>query len=91
LFQKQIDKQQEMSEEDDIQEQEVIKEPPREDPGKRFFISHVNSYMGRTLCRELKNEHLVRETAHAGHTFSGTLLDTAKGGQRIDTIEGLPS
>jgi hypothetical protein len=62
--------------EDGDQEQQVVKEEVREDPGKRFFISHLNSYTGRTLCRELKNEHLVREQ-HAAHTFSGTLHDGA--------------
>ena len=46
----------------------------REDPGKRFFISHLNSYTGRALCRELRNEHMVREQ-HAAHTFSGTLFE----------------
>lgn len=24
-------------------EQEIIKEPPKEDPGKKFFISHLNT------------------------------------------------
>ena len=63
-----------MQDDDDQQEQEIIKEPVREDQGKRFFISHLNSYTGRTLCKELKNEHIVRETEWASHAFSGTLL-----------------
>lgn len=62
-----------MSDEDELQEQEIIKEPQREEQGKRFFISHLNSYSGRTLCKELKNEHLVREVDWASHTFCGTL------------------
>jgi hypothetical protein len=62
-----------MSEEED-QEQQQVKEVVREDPGKRFFISHLNSYTGRALCRELRNEHMVREQ-HAAHTFSGTLFE----------------
>jgi hypothetical protein len=63
-----------MSESGDSQDQEMIKAPVREDQGKRFFISHLNSYTGRALCKELKNEHLVKEPEWAGHTFAGTLL-----------------
>lgn len=79
-----------MSDEDD-QEQQVIKEPPREDPGKTFFVSHLNSYTGRALLRELKNDHLIREP-HALNTFVGTLLDhgAQAGAQRLDTIADLP-
>ena len=47
--------------EDGDQEQQQVKDEVREDPGKRFFISHLNSFTGRALCRELRNEHLVRE------------------------------
>ena len=47
--------------EDGDPEQQQVKEEIREDPGKRFFISHLNSFTGRALCRELRNEHLVRE------------------------------
>lgn len=71
---------------DEQQEQELIKPPPREEQGKRFFVSHLNSYAGRTLCKELKNEHLVREP-HAAHTFSGTLLE----GDKLESITGMPS
>ena len=80
-----------MSDEDD-QEQQVIKEPPREDPGKRFFVSHLNSYTGRALLKELKNDHLIRE-AHALHTFAGTLLgeDQSGGYQKLETIPNLPA
>ena len=77
-----------MSDDGDQQEQEIVKAPPREDPGKRFFISHLNSYMGRTLCRELKNEHLVREPAYAGHTFCGTLQD--QGGEKLESLQDMP-
>ena len=35
-----------MSEDGD---QEVIKEPPKEDPGKKFFISHLNTQIGQVL------------------------------------------
>lgn len=79
-----------MSDEDD-QQPEIIKPPPREEQGKRFFISHLNSYTGRALCKELKNEHTVREPEWASHTFSGTQMDVNAGGQRLDTIDGMPS
>ena len=36
---------------------DIPKEPPKEDPGKKFFISHLNSYTGKALLKELKNEH----------------------------------
>jgi hypothetical protein len=79
-----------MSDEDD-QEQQVIKEPPREDPGKAFFVSHLNSYTGRALLRELKNDQLIREP-HALNTFVGTLLaEGAQGGaQKFETLSDLP-
>ena len=80
-----------MSDEDD-QEQQVIKEPPREDPGKRFFVSHLNSYTGRAVLNQLKNDTLIREP-HALNTFVGTLLpEGAQGGpQKFETIPELPS
>lgn len=54
-------------------------------------MSHLNSYTGRTLCKELNNEHLVREPAWAAHTFAGTLLPQEEpGSARIDQIEGMP-
>lgn len=56
--------------------EEKPKEPEPEQPGKKFFISHINSYTGRCLNEELKNKHLVREE-FAAHTFSGT-LETGK-------------
>lgn len=63
-----------MSEDGSDQEQEIVKEPVREEPGKRFFVSHLNSYTGRALCRELRNDHTVQEVDWAAHTFAGTLL-----------------
>lgn len=60
------------------EEIEVPPEPPKEDPGKKFFISHLNSYIGKALLKELRNEHLVRE-AFAAHTFSGTLKEDEPG------------
>ena len=53
----------------------------------------MNSYTGRTICKELKNEHLVREPEWAAHTFSGTLVpEGVAGGQRLDKITpGMPS
>lgn len=73
------------------EQQEIIKPPPREEQGKRFFISHLNSYMGKTLCKELKNEHLVREPEWAAHTFSGTLLESDQGGVKLETLIDMPS
>ena len=43
-----------------------------EEPGKKIFISHVNSYTGRALYQELDNRETVREE-FAAHTFCGTL------------------
>ena len=57
---------------DDENQEDVPKEPPKEDPGKRFFISHLNSYTGKALLKELRNEKEVRE-AYAAHIFNGTL------------------
>lgn len=54
------------------EEQEEQKIEIKEDPGKKFFLSHMNSYQGKALLNELKNAHLVKE-AYAAHTFVGTL------------------
>jgi hypothetical protein len=59
-----------MSDNED-EEQVQVKEIPEPD-GKKIFISHVNSYTGRALLHELRNEHTVKE-ARAAHTFHGTL------------------
>ena len=75
-----------MSAEEEDQEQQIVKEPEREPEGRRFFISHLNSYTGRALARELNNEHLVRE-AHALHTFCGTLHEASA---KIETVADLP-
>ena len=56
---------------DDGEEQPKVIEIP-EEPGKKFFISHVNSYTGRVLIEELKNADKVKEE-FAAHTFQGTL------------------
>jgi hypothetical protein len=56
---------------DDGEEQPKVIEVP-EEPGKRFFISHMNSYTGRVLLEELRNAHKVKE-AYAAHTFIGTI------------------
>jgi hypothetical protein len=40
---------------DDEGEQEIIKEPPKEEPGKRIFLSHCNTQEGRALFSELWN------------------------------------
>lgn len=56
-------------EEDDV---EVPKEEPKEEPGKKFFLSHMNTYTGKTLLKELWNADTVR-SSDAAHTFYGTL------------------
>ena len=53
-------------------EEEEKKVEIPEEPGKKIFISHVNSYTGRALFQELDNSKTVKE-AYAAHTFSGTL------------------
>lgn len=56
---------------DNGEEEEKVIEVP-EEPGKKFFISHVNSYTGRALLKELNNKETVKEE-FAAHTFSGTI------------------
>ena len=36
---------------DDEEEVKIVEVP--EPPGKKFFISHINSYTGRALLKEL--------------------------------------
>ncbi len=38
-------------------EQEEQKVEVKEEPGKKFFLAHLNSYTGKALLNELKNEH----------------------------------
>jgi hypothetical protein len=57
---------------DDGSDVEVPKEEPKEEQGKKFFLSHVNSYTGKALLKELRNETLVKDPA-AAHIFVGTL------------------
>lgn len=52
------------------EEAKVIEVP--EEPGKSYFISHINSYTGKTLYEQLKNADKVKE-AYAAHTFQGTI------------------
>ncbi len=59
-------------------DQEIPKPEPKEEPGKKIFLAHLNSYTGKTLLKELRNEHLVRE-AYAAHTFAGTLRKEEEG------------
>jgi hypothetical protein len=57
----------------DDEEQPIIKEPPREEPGKRFFLSHANSHEGMALFKDLYNRDKCREPELAAHTFIGTV------------------
>ena len=56
----------------DYGEEEEKKVEIPEEPGKKFFISHVNSYTGRALFSEINNKDTVKEE-YAAHTFCGTL------------------
>lgn len=56
----------------DNEEIEVPKEEPKEEPGKKFFLSHLNSFLGKTLLKELRNDTLVKDPL-AAHNFIGTL------------------
>jgi len=44
-----------------------------EEPGKKIFISHINSYTGRVLQNQLDNKAKCRDPEFAGHKFVGTL------------------
>ena len=54
----------------DEEEQKVVEIPEPE--GKKFFISHINSYTGKALLNEIYNKDTVKEE-YAAHTFTGTL------------------
>ena len=64
---------------DDGSDIEVPKEEPKEEQGKKFFLSHVNSYSGKTLLQELRNEKLVKDE-NAAHIFVGTLKEDEQDG-----------
>ncbi len=57
----------------DDEEQPVIKEPPKEEPGKRIFLSHSNTFEGMSLFKELYNRDKCREPELAAHVFTGTV------------------
>jgi hypothetical protein len=54
-------------------EDEQPKAPEPEPPGKRIFLSHCNSYEGKTLFKELWNRENCREPEVAAHSFIGTV------------------
>lgn len=56
---------------------EKVKIPPKEPPGIKFFCSHLNSYMGKALLSELRNESLTSDP-DAVHSFVGTLYKDDK-------------
>jgi len=56
---------------DDGEEEVKVVEIPEPD-GKRFFISHINSYGGQALLKTLYNADTVKEE-RAAHHFVGTL------------------
>lgn len=55
------------------EDQEIVKEPPREEPGKKFFLAHSNTYEGLSLFKELYNREKCREPDWAAHSFVGTV------------------
>ena len=55
---------------DEVEEKKV---EVKEEPGKKFFLAHMNSYTGKALLKELQNAHQVKEE-YAAHTFVGTLM-----------------
>ncbi len=65
--------------------EEEVKPEIKEEPGKKFFLSHLNSYTGKSLLKELRNEHLVKE-AYAAHTFVGTLYKEEEDGSGAKEI-----
>ena len=63
-------------------EEEVIKEPPPEQPGKKFFLAHANSYEGQAMFKTLYNRDTCRDPELAAHSFVGTIKkdeQTARG------------
>ena len=59
--------------EQDAESQILVKEPLREQPGKRIFISNANTYEGKVLFEQLWNWDKCREPEHAAHSFVGTV------------------
>ena len=55
---------------DDEEEVKIVEIP--EPDGKKFFISHINSYGGQALLKTLFNADKVKEERSA-HSFVGTL------------------
>ena len=60
---------------DEGSQQEEIKEIP-EEPGKKIFISHINSYVGKVLYNQLDNRAKCKDPEFAGNRFCGTLLQS---------------
>ncbi len=67
------------------EEEEEKKVEIKEEPGKKFFLSHVNSYTGRALLKELRNDHLVKEE-YAAHTFYATLKKDEEDGSGLKDV-----
>lgn len=57
------------------EEEDKPKEPVREEPGKRIFLNNINTFTGKAVYSELKNEHTVKES-YAAHTFYATKSKT---------------
>jgi adenylate kinase len=62
----------------DSEQEEIIKPPPKEEPGKKFFLAHSNTYEGMALFKELYNRDTCREPELAAHSFVGTVKKSEK-------------
>ena len=65
-----------MSDDENSQAEQPM-EPVKEEPGKHIFISHYNSYTGKALLKELRNDIPERDP-EAVHTFIGTIKEDEK-------------
>ena len=66
------------------QKDEEVKEIP-EEPGKKIFISHINSYVGKVLYNQLDNRSKCRDVEFAGNKFCGTILQSSNSVFATDT------
>ena len=57
---------------EDSSEEQQPKEEIKEEPGKKYFLSHLNSFTGKALLKELRNDVKDREE-YAVNMFIGTL------------------
>ena len=75
----------------DNEEEPVVKPPPKEEPGKRIFLSHANTKEGLALFKQIWNLETCREPELAAHSFIGTVKsnETNYNGQFQEPPEGI--